>query len=138
MIFTGGIGRHHQCKGTGSSQGRWPKKSCFTLLDLVRNLEINAFGKGLKRERLYISHIAVQRARPGKRRTYRAHGRINPFNSHPAHIEMFAEERAEKVPKSNRKPEFLKNGRLKVELDNKLRFDERKAKRFMKIYDIDH
>merc|ERR1712130_815020 len=45
---TGGIGRHSQCRGTGCSQGRWPKKSCYFLLDLVRNAEVNARSKGLK------------------------------------------------------------------------------------------
>lgn len=103
-------------------------------MDLVRNAEVNARSKGLKKQSLYISHIAIQRARPGKRRTYRAHGRINPFNSHPCHIEMFVEERAEKVPKSKSKAEFKKNPKIITTLDKKTRRDDRYAKRVFRIY----
>eukprot|EP00485_Elphidium_margaritaceum_P003104 CAMPEP_0202686260 /NCGR_PEP_ID=MMETSP1385-20130828/2070_1 /ASSEMBLY_ACC=CAM_ASM_000861 /TAXON_ID=933848 /ORGANISM="Elphidium margaritaceum" /LENGTH=199 /DNA_ID=CAMNT_0049340797 /DNA_START=101 /DNA_END=700 /DNA_ORIENTATION=+ len=132
---TGGIGRHSQCKGTGCAQGRWPKKSCYFLLDMVRNVEQNARAKGLKKQQLYLSHIAVQRARQGKRRTYRAHGRINPFNSHPCHVEMFVEERGEKVPKSQSKTSFKKNPTINSDLDKKTRRDDRHAKRVMRIFD---
>ena len=135
LLFIGNIGRHGQCKGTGCSQGRWPKKSAFHLLDLVRNVECNARAKKLDTRRLYISHIAVQRARQGKRRTYRAHGRINPFNSHPCHIELFAEVKPVKVPKSDSKPEFDKNGKvLMPKIDKKARKDARKAKRAFGIH----
>ena len=103
-------------------------------MDLVRNAEVNARSKGLKKETLYISHIAVQRARPGKRRTYRAHGRINPFNSHPCHIEMFVEERAQKVPKSKSKAQFRKNPKIITRLDKKTRRDDRNAKNVMRIF----
>merc|ERR1712129_67126 len=130
---TAGVGRHSQCRGTGSAQGRWPKKSCYFLLDLVRNAEVNARAKGLKKTTLYISHIAIQRARPGKRRTYRAHGRINPFNSHPCHIEMFVEERARKVPRSKTKTNFKKNKKITVKLDKKTRRDTRHSKLVMRI-----
>ena len=107
---------------------------CYFLLDLVRNAEVNARSKGLKKTSLYISHIAIQRARPGKRRTYRAHGRIDPFNSHPCHIEMFVEERAEKVPKSKAKAQFKKNQRISSRLDKKSRRDDRKSKNAMRIF----
>jgi len=126
--FTGGVGRKAQCKGTGCAQGRWPKKVAFFLLDLVRNLEQNANLKGLKKHRMYITHAAASRARPGKRRTYRAHGRINPFNSHPCHIEMFAEEKAQRVPKSQYNSMFKKNPRLPM-TDIKIRQDKRKARK---------
>ena len=99
----------------------------------MRNAEVNARAKGLKKQTLYISHIAIQRARPGKRRTYRAHGRINPFNSHPCHIEMFVEERAQKVPKSKTKTNFKKNPKIVVKLDKKTRRDDRHAKNVMRI-----
>ena len=102
-------------------------------MDLVRNAEVNARAKGLKKQSLYISHIAIQRARPGKRRTYRAHGRINPFNSHPCHIEMFVEERSEKVPRSKSKAQFRKNPIIKSRLDKKSRRDDRFAKNVLKI-----
>merc|ERR1719499_2486385 len=85
---TGGIGRHAQCKGTGASQGRWPQKSCNILLGVLRNAEANGESKGLDVSQLMIKHIAVNRAAKCRRRTYRAHGRINPFMSSPCHIEV--------------------------------------------------
>merc|ERR1719221_323880 len=129
-----GIGRSGQCRGTGCSQGRWPKKSCYFLLDLVRNAEVNARSKGLKKQSLYISHIAIQRARQGKRRRRRAHGRINPFNSHPCHIEMFVEERAQKVPKSSFQSEFSKNTKI-PKRDRHVIRDKRRARKLFKVND---
>lgn len=49
--------------------------------------------KGLDVDNLYISHIQVNQAQRGRRRTYRAHGRINPFMSSPSHIELILSER---------------------------------------------
>jgi large subunit ribosomal protein L17e len=40
--FSGGVGRTGQTKEWKNSQGRWPKKSCEFLLDLLRNAESNA------------------------------------------------------------------------------------------------
>merc|ERR1711944_228408 len=76
--FMGGIGRHAQAKVHGTSQGRWPKKSCEFLLDLLKNAESNAEYKGLDPDHLVIEHIQVNRAPKMRRRTYRAHGHINP------------------------------------------------------------
>jgi len=59
------------------TQGRWPKKSAEFLLQLLRNAESNADNKGLDADRLVIEHIQVNRAPKMRRRTYRAHGRIN-------------------------------------------------------------
>ncbi len=42
-----------------------------------RNAESNAEYKGLDTDHLVIEHIQVQRAAKMRRRTYRAHGRIN-------------------------------------------------------------
>lgn len=42
-----------------------------------RNAESNAEVKGLDIDHLVIEHILVQRAAKMRRRTYRAHGRIN-------------------------------------------------------------
>ena len=85
---TGGIGRHAQCKGWGSSQGRWPQKSCKFVLQLLRNAESNGENKGLDPDNLLIKHIAVNMARKTRRRLYRAHGRINPFMCSPSNIEV--------------------------------------------------
>lgn len=57
--------------------GRWPKKSAEFLLQLLRNAESNADYKGLDVDRLVIEHIQVNHAPCLRRRTYRAHGRIN-------------------------------------------------------------
>merc|ERR1712232_592539 len=97
-VHTGGIGRNPQTKnmikkknngGIKTSQGRWCNKSCKTLLNLLKNSESNAIYKGLNKNKLFISHIAVQKAGKIRRRVYRAHGRINPFISNPCHIELF-------------------------------------------------
>merc|ERR1711976_370061 len=101
-VHTGGIGRTCQGKhtikkkkhgGRTCSQGRWPQKSVRVFLDLLKNAESNADVKGLSSDSLYISHVAVQRAGKIRRRTYRAHGRINPYMASPCHIELILEER---------------------------------------------
>ena len=55
--------------------------------------------KGLDTESLEISHIQVNRAQKQRRRTYRAHGRTNPYMSSPCHIEMILSEKAAPGPK---------------------------------------
>ncbi|KAL6766543.1 RPL17 [Auxenochlorella protothecoides x Auxenochlorella symbiontica] len=95
LRFNGGVGRTSQAKNEGNSigQARWPKKSVDFLLNLLKNAESNAELKGLDVDNLYISHIQVNQAQRGRRRTYRAHGRINPFMSSPSHIELILSER---------------------------------------------
>lgn len=75
--FNGGVGRKAQCHAFGVAQGRWPVKSAEFLLQLLRNAESNADYKGLEPDRLVVEHIQVNRAAKMRRRTYRAHGRIN-------------------------------------------------------------
>merc|ERR1719258_989264 len=81
--FCGGVGRTAQAAAAGSTNGqaRWPKKSCEFVLGLLRNAEANAEMKDLEVDRLFITHIQVNRAVQQRRRTYRAHGRINPYMS---------------------------------------------------------
>lgn len=55
--------------------------------------------KGLDVDALYISHIQVNQAMKQRRRTYRAHGRINPYLSHPCHVELTLCEKETGVPK---------------------------------------
>merc|ERR1711962_435379 len=86
--FMGGVGRHAQAKVHGTAQGRWPLKSAEFLLQLLKNAESNAEYKGLDPDHLVIEHIQVNRAPKMRRRTYRAHGRINPYMSSPCHIEL--------------------------------------------------
>ena len=52
-------------------------KSCKFLLDLLTNAESNADHYGLDPDQLKITHIQVNKAQKQRRRTYRAHGRIN-------------------------------------------------------------
>jgi ribosomal protein L22 len=49
--------------------------------------------KGLDVDALYISHIQVNKAMQQRRRTYRAHGRINPYMSSPCHVELVLSEK---------------------------------------------
>merc|ERR1712140_160111 len=86
--YMGGVGRHAQAKVHGTCQGRWPTKSAEFLLHLLKNAESNAEYKGLDADHLVVDHIQVNRAPKMRRRTYRAHGRINPYMSSPCHIEL--------------------------------------------------
>ncbi len=106
--FNKGVGRHSQVNGTGTSQGRWPTKSCEHVLSLLTNAEANAVAKGLNVEKLVISHIKVDQAAKMRRRTYRAHGRINPFMSSPSHVELILTETEGNVPRSTSKPKAEK------------------------------
>merc|ERR1712121_290403 len=96
---TGGIGRCAQAKHWKTTQGPWPKKSAEFLLQMLKNAESNAEFKGLDTDHLVIDHIQVNRAPKMRRRTYRAHGRINPYMSSPCHIEMILVEREQAIAK---------------------------------------
>lgn len=108
-----GAGRHAQATKYGTSQCGWPRKAAQFLLDLLRNAEANAEKKSLDLDALQITHVQVNQAphvsatrlvffpffllhsRPAaqqRRRTYRAHGRIGPYQSSPCHVEMILEE----------------------------------------------
>merc|ERR1712096_48038 len=100
--FAGSIGRTGQTKEFKSphSRGRWPKKSCQILLGMLKNAESNAEVKGLDVDALVIDHIQVNAAAKQRRRTYRAHGRINPYMASPCHIEIILGECEETVPRA--------------------------------------
>ncbi|XP_016365683.1 60S ribosomal protein L17-like [Sinocyclocheilus rhinocerous] len=97
--YNGGVGRCAQAKQHDWTQGRWPKKSAEFLLHMLKNAESNAELKGLDVDSLVIEHIQVNKAPKMRRRTYRAHGRINPYMSSPCHIEMILTEKEQIVPK---------------------------------------
>ncbi|CAO2184405.1 unnamed protein product [Urochloa humidicola] len=100
--YCGGVGRTAQAKSRHSNgQGRWPVKSAKFILDLLKNAESNADVKGLDVDNLYVSHIQVNQAQKQRRRTYRAHGRINPYMSSPCHIELILSEKEEPVKKES-------------------------------------
>mmetsp|Transcript_5266 Transcript_5266/g.4928 ORF Transcript_5266/g.4928 Transcript_5266/m.4928 type:complete len:195 (-) Transcript_5266:45-629(-) len=102
--YTGGIGRKamaKQCKSPGNN-GRWPVKATAVVKDLLQNAVANGEAKGLLDvSALYISHAQVNRAPAGRRRTYRAHGRIGKYASQPAHIEFILTEKKTGVEKDD-------------------------------------
>eukprot|EP00268_Persea_americana_P025954 TRINITY_DN252_c0_g1_i1.p1 TRINITY_DN252_c0_g1~~TRINITY_DN252_c0_g1_i1.p1 ORF type:complete len:184 (+),score=35.44 TRINITY_DN252_c0_g1_i1:132-683(+) len=118
--FCRGVGRTAQAKNRHSNgQGRWPMKSAKFILDLLKNAESNADVKGLDTDTLFISHIQVNQAQKQRRRTYRAHGRINPYMSSPCHIELILSEKEESVkkepetqlaPRKTKKAKALRSG----------------------------
>jgi large subunit ribosomal protein L17e len=99
-VFNGGVGRTAQAKEWGTTQARWPVKSVEFMLDLLQNGEANAKTKELDTSKLVIQHIQVQQAPKQRRRTYRAHGRINPYQSHPCHVELMLVEEGSQVVKA--------------------------------------
>jgi large subunit ribosomal protein L17e len=101
--FTGHVGRTTQAKLHGVTQGRFPEKSVRYVIQLLKNLQSNAEAKGLDVERCYISHFVVQRAVQGRRRTYRAHGRIGPYKSSNCHIEFITTEKPANVKRADDK-----------------------------------
>jgi len=99
--FNGSAGRTPLTKQHGfSGPGRFPEKSVKHLLDLLTNAESNAEGKELDADNLHITHIQVNQACHGRRRTYRAHGRINAYMSSPCHVEVILTEKEEGVKKA--------------------------------------
>jgi len=59
-------------------------------------------------DKCIISHVAVNKAVQGRRRTYRAHGRISPYLSSNCHIEFFVTEKAENVKKASEDKKTLR------------------------------
>ena len=113
--FNGGVGRKPQCKHwSGATQGRWPVKSAEFLLQLLRNAESNADYKGLDVDRLVVEHIQVNAAAQMRRRTYRAHGRINPYMSSPCHVEVILAEKEQVVSKASESATGSETGKKKL------------------------
>eukprot|EP00037_Helgoeca_nana_P031865 m.410971 g.410971 ORF g.410971 m.410971 type:complete len:184 (+) comp28535_c0_seq1:479-1030(+) len=116
-----GGGRKAQCKQSKHPLGRWPKKSAQLVYGLLKNAEANAEVKGLDVDALEIKHAMCNRAPKMRRRTYRAHGRINPYQSSPCHVEVILaeaetvvsrpddEDGPKKVSKKKMKKERLQN-----------------------------
>jgi large subunit ribosomal protein L17e len=108
--FTGCAGRTAQAKEFKHTQGRWPEKSVKAVIGLLKNAESNAEFKNLDTENLVVQHISCNRAVHGRRRTYRAHGRISAYKSSPVHIEIILQEEEEDVekPEDNKTKKFTK------------------------------
>ena len=71
------------------------------LASLASNAEANAEMKGLDVDELVVKHSQANRAPYQRRRTYRVHGRINPYMASPAHIEIVLCKAAEPVKKED-------------------------------------
>lgn len=95
--YHGGVGRTGQAKEFKATQGRWPEKSAKILLGLLRTAQSSAEYKSLNVRKLVLRHVQCNQAQRGRRRTYRAHGRINAYMSSPCHVEMVLEETPENV-----------------------------------------
>jgi large subunit ribosomal protein L17e len=96
-VAQGGPGRHAQAKGWKTSQCGWPIKAVRAFLDLIRNAESNANFRNLNVRKLVVAHAHANQAALIRRRTFRAHGRINAYMSSPAHLEVVLEEKAEQT-----------------------------------------
>jgi len=81
---------------------------------MLKNAESNADLKGLDVDSLVIEHIQVNEAPKMRRRTYRAHGRINPFLSCPSHIEIILTEKEQVVPKAEEEQKAKKISKKKL------------------------
>lgn len=100
--YTGGPGHHAMCKNVGHTNGRWPEKSCRHVLSLLNNLKSNATAQSLDPEKCTITHVVSQRAVSGRRRTYRAHGRISPYLSSNCHVEFHVTEKSDNVARADK------------------------------------
>lgn len=110
--FNGGVGRTCQASPFKVTQGRWPVKSVEFITGLLNNASSNAEAKGLNLDNLIIRHIQVNQAPKQRRRTFRAHGRINPYMSSPCHIEMILVEEEAQVQKEEGSPVKMTRKRL--------------------------
>jgi large subunit ribosomal protein L17e len=55
----------------------------------------------LNGDALVVKHIQVNQAPKQRRRTYRAHGRINAYMASPCHVEIIVVEQDEQVAKAD-------------------------------------
>jgi large subunit ribosomal protein L17e len=70
---------------------------------MLSNAESNPELRGLDVDSLVIEHIQVNKAPKMRRRTYRAHGWINPHMSSPCHSEMILTEKEQSFQSQKRK-----------------------------------
>jgi large subunit ribosomal protein L17e len=100
--YSGGVGRTAQAKAFKHTQGRWPEKSLKAVRELLINLRANAETAKLDTDACVINHVVVQRAVQGRRRTYRAHGRISPYLSSNCHVEFQCYQKVKDVAKADK------------------------------------
>ena len=108
--YDGATGRTGQAKEWGLTHGRWPEKSVKVILGLLQNLKSNAESKRLNVDNLVVANLQVNYAVAGRRRTFRAHGRINAYLSSNCHIEIRGEEKeakTKKAPEADKKKKLI-------------------------------
>ena len=105
------MGRTSQALQFGLTKGRWPEKSVKIVLNILKNAIANAESKKLAVDKLAIKRVVVNQATKGRRRTYRAHGRINAYLASNCHVEIFLEEVKQKVKKEKKEDEIIKKPR---------------------------
>jgi large subunit ribosomal protein L17e len=98
--FDGATGRTGQALEFGITHGRWPEKSVKVVQGLLQNAKSNAETKRLNVDKLVVANVQVNQATSGRRRTFRAHGRINAYMSSNCHVAIRCEEREEKTKKA--------------------------------------
>uniref|UniRef100_A0A8C6RFN7 Large ribosomal subunit protein uL22 n=1 Tax=Nannospalax galili TaxID=1026970 RepID=A0A8C6RFN7_NANGA len=104
--YNGGVGR---CWGW--TQGQWLSCAEF-LLHMLKNAESNAELKGLDVDSLVIEHIQVNKSPKMCHRTYRAHGRSNPY------MKMILTEKEQIVPKPEEVAQKKKISQKKLKKQN--------------------
>ncbi|KAJ3445891.1 60S ribosomal protein L17 [Anaeramoeba flamelloides] len=97
--FNQGTGRHGAAKNFKAIFARWPEKSARFLLDMLKNAESNAKEQELDLDKMIITHVQVNQAPKGRRRTFKAHGRITRYCSRPCHVQLFVSEQKWYNPK---------------------------------------
>jgi len=100
--FNDGISRKALSKQVNFFNGRFVEKSVKHVMALLKNLKSNAEAKGLDTEKCQISHVATNKAVQGRRRTYRAHGRISPYLSSNCHVEFHVVEKSGDVARADK------------------------------------
>lgn len=126
--YDGATGRTGQAKEWGTTHGRWPEKSVKAVLNLLTNLRANAEAKRLNVDKLVVANVQVNQAAHGRRRTFRAHGRVNAYLSSPCHVLLRGEERVEKTKAAptERKQQHLINPRRQTRQALARQYRERK------------
>ncbi len=79
----------------GVGPGRYPRKVCRALLDILANAEANAEFQGLDTDRLFVKVAASSRGRIQKANMPRAQGRATAWNEQTTHVEIVLGERKE-------------------------------------------
>lgn len=101
--YDGATGRTGQAQEFGLTHGRWPEKSVKVIQGLLVNAKANAETKNLVVDDLVVSNVQVNQAVCNRRRTFRAHGRINAYMSSNCHVLIRCEAFAKTVENADKK-----------------------------------